>query len=146
MPPSLSANSKVDYVESPGHRYDCEVAFADTDASGWVHFSKALTYVERAEHDFLMKRGVDVFARAKGGWPRVKVSCEYKRPLVFQDKIAVLLTLDHIGGSSLVWKFQILKEDGELAVRGEMVTVKVNMAGEVAGISEAEKNLLEVGA
>ena len=133
-------------MEAPCHRYECEVAFADTDASGWVHFSKALTYAERAEHDFLGRRGVDVFGRAKGGWPRVKVSCEYKRPLVFQEKIAVLLTLDHIGGSSLVWKFQILKANGELAARGEMVTVKVNAAGEVSGISEAEKNLLEASA
>lgn len=128
------------------HRYECEVAFADTDASGWVHFSKTLSYVERAEHDFLAKLGMDIFDRAKGGWPRVKMSCEYKRPLVFQEKIAVLLTLDHIGGSSLVWKFQILKADGELAARGEMVTVKVNAIGEVAGIPESEKILLEGGA
>jgi YbgC/YbaW family acyl-CoA thioester hydrolase len=133
-------------VEPPCHRYECEVAFADTDASGWVHFSKALIYVERAEHDFLRKLGVDVFDRAKGGWPRVKVSCEYKRPLVFQERIAVLLTLDHVGGSSLVWKFQIMKAHGELAAHGEMVTVKVNAAGEVAGISEADKNLLEASA
>lgn len=133
-------------MELPCHRYVCEVAFADTDASGWVHFSKILTYAERAEHDFLAKLGIDVFGCGKGGWPRVKVSCEYKRPLVFQEKISVILTLDHIGGSSLVWKFQILKADGELAVRGEMVTVRVNSHGEVAGIPESEKKLLEGGA
>jgi len=133
-------------LENICHRHSCEVAFSDTDASGWVHFSKILTYPERAEHDFLRKQGLDVFGRSKGGWPRVKVSCEYKRPLVFQEKIEVLLSLDHIGGTSLVWKFEIMKENGELAARGEMVTVKVGSSGEVTGITEAEKNLLEGGA
>jgi YbgC/YbaW family acyl-CoA thioester hydrolase len=110
-----------------------------------VHFSKILTYPERAEHDFLRKQGLDVFDRSKGGWPRVKVSCEYKRPLVFEEKIEVLLSLDHIGGTSLVWKFEIVKADGELAARGEMVTVKVGGSGEVTGITEVERNLLEGG-
>lgn len=129
-------------MQDPCHRYGCEVAFADTDASGWVHFSKILIYAEKAEHDFLCKLGLDVFDRSKGGWPRVKVTCEYKRPLVFQEKIEVLLSLDHIGGSSLVWKFEIMKGNGELAARGEMVTVKVNESGEVTGISESETKLL----
>jgi acyl-CoA thioester hydrolase len=133
-------------LENICHRYSCEVAFSDTDASGWVHFSKILTYPEMAEHDFLRKQGLDVFDRSKGGWPRVKVSCEYRKPLVFQEKIEVLLSLDHIGGTSLVWKFQIMKGNGELAARGEMVTVKVGSSGEVTGITETEKNLLEGGA
>ena len=132
-------------MENICHRYSCEVAFSDTDASGWVHFSKILTYPERAEHDFLETIGVAVFGRGIGGWPRVKVSCEYKRPLEFQDKIEVLLSLDHIGGTSLCWKFEILKDQNELAARGEMVTVKVDQTGAVTAISPEERNLMEGG-
>ncbi len=130
-------------MENTIHRYGCKVPFSDTDASGWVHFSKTLVYAERAEHDFLSKRGIAVFDRSKGGWPRVKVSCQYKRPLTFQDKFEVLLALDHIGSSSLCWKFEIILESGEIAAIGEMVTVKVDDSGAVACLSEAEKNLLE---
>ena len=125
------------------HRYSCEVAFSDTDASGWVHFSKILVYAEKAEHDFLASSGISVFDRGTGGWPRVKISCEYKRPLEFQDQIEVLLALDHIGGTSLCWKFEILKNGGELAARGEVVTVKVDSKGAVSPISAAERNILE---
>lgn len=108
-----------------------------------MHFSKILTYAERAEHDFLASSGIPVFDRGKGGWPRVKVSCEYKRPLEFQDKIEVLLALDHVGGTSLCWKFEILKNEGELAARGEMVTVKVDHTGKVAALSDEERRILE---
>jgi len=132
-------------LEKIRHRYRCEVAFSDTDASGWVHFSKILAYAERAEHDCLASSGITVFEKGKGGWPRVKVSCEYKRPLEFQDRIEVLLTLDHIGGASLCWKFEILKNDGEVAARGEMVTVKVDHAGAVSPISDGERKILEAG-
>jgi len=130
-------------LENIRHRYSCEVAFPDTDASGWVHFSKILTYAERAEHDFLATSGISVFNRGKGGWPRVKISCEYRRPLEFQDKIEVLLALEHIGGTSLCWKFEILKNGGELAARGEMVTVKVDHNGAVAPLSDEERKILE---
>lgn len=132
-------------MENIRHRYRCEVAFPDTDASGWVHFSKVLIYAERAEHDFLASAGIHIFGRGKGGWPRVKVTCSYRRPLEFQDKIEVLLALDHVGGTSLCWKFQILKNGGELAAEGEMVTVKVDHSGAVSPLSEVERNILEGG-
>lgn len=130
-------------MENICHRQKFEVAFSDTDASGWVHFSKALIYAEKAEHEFLRQRGLSVFDRGQGGWPRVKVSCEYKRPLNFQEKFEVRLSLDHIGGTSLVWKFEIVKESGELAARGEMVTVKVDTTGSVASITDEERKFLE---
>ena len=60
-------------MENTCHRHQCEVAFADTDASGWVRFSKILIYAEKAEHEFMRLRGLDVFNRATGGWPRFKI-------------------------------------------------------------------------
>ena len=38
-------------MESPLHRYMCEVAFGDTDASGWMHFPNVFRYAEAAEHE-----------------------------------------------------------------------------------------------
>ncbi len=46
-------------------------------------------------------------------------------------------------GTSLCWKFEIFKNDGELAARGEMVTVKVDHTGKVAALSDEERRILE---
>ena len=131
-------------MEKACHRYKCEVSFSDTDASGWVHFSRILVFAERAEHDFLKLAGIGVFESGRGGWPRVRVVCDYKRPLRFQDAIEVEIDLKEIGNTSLTWRFEIKKGDGELAATGEMVSVKVNDSGAASHITKAEKELLEI--
>lgn len=120
-----------------------EVAFQDTDASGWVHFTKLLVYAEAAEHDYLRKCGMTVFDKAEGGWPRVRVACDYRQPLRFGDIIEVRLALGKIGDSSVEWIFEIAKACGEIAAAGEMVTVKVNADGKSTPISDEERKLLE---
>lgn len=130
-------------MKNPCHRYDCEVAFADTDASGWVHFTKILTYAERAEHDFLGRLGVDVFDRGKGGWPRVRISCDYKRPLKFQEKFQVQLGVKKLGSASIAWFFEIVKNGDEVAAVGEMIVAKVNHEGVPTVISDSDRELLE---
>ena len=133
-------------MENIRHSYECEVAFADTDASGWVHFSKILQYPERAEHDFLEHSGLVVFDRSKGGWPRVRVVCDYMRPLTFQDRITVELAVGKVGSGSVTWLFRILKDDGKVAASGEMVTAKVNHEGMPTRLDDGERALLEGGA
>ena len=130
-------------MENVCHRYECEVAFSDTDASGWAHFSKILIYVERAEHDFLASSGIVVFDRTNGGWPRARVSCDYRAPLKFRDKAEVRLVLSKVGNSSLHWRFQISKEADALVAEGEMVSVKVDRNGTPAPLSGGEREKLE---
>ena len=84
-------------MEAPLYRHHREVAFADTDAGGWVHFPNILRYVEEAEHAFLKSRGVTVFDRALGGWPRVNVHCDFAKPLQFGDRVEVQNYIDDTG-------------------------------------------------
>ncbi len=128
-------------MENISHRQLSEVAFSDTDASGWVHFSKILSYVENAEHRFFHSLGIPVFSN-NGGWPRVKISCEYRSPLRFQDTFEVRLSLTKIGNSSIHWQFQILKPDTTLVAEGEMVSVKVDSTGKSTAITEGERTKL----
>lgn len=130
-------------MENIRHRYECEVAFADTDASGWVHFSKILQYAERAEHDYLKFSGLSVFDRSLGGWPRVRVVCDYARPLTFQDRITVELAVGKVGSGSVTWLFRILKDDDKVAASGEMVVAKVNRQGKPTRLDDAERAVLE---
>ena len=130
-------------MEAPLHRHACEVAFGDTDASGWMHFPNIFRYFEEAEHAFLKSRGVLVFDRAQGGWPRVKVSCDFKRPLLTGDRIEVQLAVSRIGASSVTWDFEVLTASGDLAAFGSVTTVRVDHEGKPQLISEAERAALE---
>ncbi|MEI8038870.1 MAG: acyl-CoA thioesterase [Verrucomicrobiota bacterium] len=129
-------------MDAPLHRHACEVAFGDTDASGWMHFPNVFRYVEAAEHEFLKSRGILVFDRLAGGWPRAKVGCDYKRPLLAGDRIEVLLAIARLGTSSILWDFEILTADGEIAALGSITTVRVNHLGKPQLISDAERALL----
>lgn len=130
-------------MEAPLHRYACEVAFADTDASGWMHFPNIFRYVEAAEHEFLRSRGVLVYDRAQGGWPRVRVSCDFKRPLLTGDRIEVQLSISRIGSSSITWDFEVLNAAGETASFGSLTTVRVDHVGQTKEITAAERAQLE---
>lgn len=132
-------------MQNPLHRHSRTVAFGDTDASGWMHFPNVFHYFEQAEHEFLRESGLLVFARDQGGWPRVKVSCDYKRPLLTGDAIEVQLAVSRVGASSVTWTFEILTATGDLAAFGSVTTVRVNHEGKPQLITEAERAVLERG-
>lgn len=132
-------------MQFPLHRHFRTVAFGDTDASGWMHFPNVFHYFEQAEHEFLRQNGLLVFARDQGGWPRVKVSCDYKRPLLTGDEIEVQLGISRVGASSVTWNFEILTKSGELASFGSVTTVRVNHEGRPQLLNEAERAQLERG-
>lgn len=129
-------------MHAPLHRHAAEVAFADTDASGWMHFPNIFRYVEAAEHGFLRSRGVLVFDRAQGGWPRIKVSSEFKLPLLTGDPIEVQLAISRLGNSSITWEFEVLNSAGQTAAHGSMTTVRVDHTGKTQEITAAEREAL----
>jgi YbgC/YbaW family acyl-CoA thioester hydrolase len=129
-------------MENPVHRQAGEIAFGDTDASGWMHFPNVFKYAEEAEHAFLRARGVLVFDREKGGWPRVKVACDFKRPFQCGDRFEVLLAISNIGSSSISWDFEIINAAGEIAAFGSMTNVRVDHEGRPKPISEDERAAL----
>ena len=128
-------------MDRPLHRHACEVAFGDTDASGWVHFPNVFRYVEAAEHVFLRSHGLALYDFAQGGWPRAHVECDYKKPLQAGDCLEVQLALEKLGNSSLHWSFEIWKAD-ELAARGKMVTVRVDASGKPRAIEDSLREIL----
>jgi len=118
-----------------------EVAFGDTDASGWMHFPNVFRYFEEAEHAFLRSLGVLVFDRSQGGWPRVKVGCDFKKPLLTGDKIEVQLNIARVGTSSVTWDFEVRKGN-DLVASGSVTTVRVDHLGRPQEISAEERAAL----
>lgn len=130
-------------MDNPRYRQTIEVAFGDTDASGWVHFPNIFKYAELAEHAFLRSLGIIVFDRNEGGWPRVKASGDFKKPMMTGDRIEVLLDVSRVGGASVTWDFEVLGNDGELAAFGSMTTVRVGNDGRPKILSDDERAKLE---
>ena len=115
------------------HIYQRRVSFADTDAAGVVHFARILCYAEEAEHDLLFKLGIPLLEN--GGWPRVKVSCDYLSPLRVMDEVIVTISPVKVGGSSILWDFTVICGDQDIA-KGEYTTVRVDGEGKPEGIND----------
>lgn len=111
------------------------VEFAETDMAGILHFGAFFVYMETTEHAFYRSLGFSVVAPEAHhglGWPRVHASCDYRRPLKFEDEVAVQLIVRKKGERSITYEFVFRKagEDEEVA-RGRLSVVCV--AGDPAG-------------
>lgn len=116
------------------------VEFAETDASGRAHFTSILRWVEEAEHFFLRERGIMVFGES-WGWPRVRIECDYRRPVQYGDEVEVVVRVRLCGESSVTWGFEVLAEGGALVASGSMVTVYVS-GGKPQTIDDGTKRQL----
>jgi YbgC/YbaW family acyl-CoA thioester hydrolase len=111
------------FQQGEDFRMTRKVAFADTDASGRVHFTAILRYVEEAEHEFFSRRGFSVMGE-NFGWPRVHVDCDYRAPLAFGDAIEIQLVVQVVGKTSMKYHFTV-KRAAKLCAEGGMVIVRV---------------------
>ena len=62
------------------------------------------------------------------GWPRVKTSCRFKRPLRFEEEVEVKLIITEIRDRSIAYAFLFWKEDDGERVKaavGEVVAACV---------------------
>jgi len=88
------------------------VEFADTDMAGIIHFASYFRYMEVTEHAFFRSLGFSVTTRTpeiQVGWPRVHVSCDFKRPLRFEDEVEVHLQVREKREKSLTYDFAFRK-------------------------------------
>ena len=102
------------------------VEFVDTDMAGIVHFSNFFRYMEFAEQEFLRARGLSVAWQGEGGervgFPRVSASCDYLKPVRFEDVVEIEVTLAKLGQKSVTYQFAMSCR-GEPVARGQMSAV-----------------------
>jgi len=102
------------------------VEFSETDLAGIMHFTNYYRWMEICEHEFLRSLGLSVDMEDENGrfgWPRVKSSCRFKRPLRFEEEVEVKLMVADIRERSISYAFQFWKED-----EGERVKAAVGEA------------------
>ena len=105
------------------------VEFAETDMAGIVHFANFYRMMENAEHAFFRSLGFSIHQDFDGqtiGWPRVSATCDFFRPLRFEEAVDVQLLVAEVRTRSIRYAFRFWKnESGDRVevARGQVVTV-----------------------
>lgn len=103
------------------------VEFSETDMAGIMHFSNFFRYMETVEHAFIRSLGLTIMdhkADPAIGWPRVAVSCEYFRPLKFEDEVEIHLRVEKKSEKSISYVCTFRKNgEPEVCAKGSMTVV-----------------------
>jgi YbgC/YbaW family acyl-CoA thioester hydrolase len=105
------------------------VEFSETDMAGIVHFANFFRMMENAEHAFFRSLGFGIHGHEDGsttGWPRVNATCEFLRPLRFEEIVDIQLLVAEVRSRSIRYGFRFWKdEDGRRVevARGGMTSV-----------------------
>ncbi len=113
----------------PAFRYPDCVRWADTDASGRIHFTAIFRWFEYAEQEFLRSRGLTLndFLDARINIPRVHVEANYRAALEYDDAVEVRVSVERVGQSSATLAFAVVRADGELSGDGRVTWCAVDL-------------------
>jgi len=125
----------------PTFTHRVRVAFPDTDASGRIHFTAMLRYFEAAEIEFLRALGYRYRDAPDIGFPRVRVECEYRSAVGFDDELDIAVSVTRVGTSSYTLEFAAMK-DGAVTANGSIVVVCVGRPGRAQALPEELKEAL----
>ena len=91
------------------------VQFSETDAAGIVHFANFFRYFEDAEHALWRAAGLSIHpVESPVGWPRVAASCEYHRPLRFEQEFDITVRISDVTSRTIAYA-------GEITSNGERI-------------------------
>ena len=103
------------------------IEFAETDMAGIVHFANFFRMMENTEHAFFRSLGFSIHAHDEAGttgWPRVNATCDYLRPLRFEDEVEIHLLVAEVRNRSIRYDFVFRKViDGVEVARGSLAAV-----------------------
>ena len=130
------------------------VEFSDTDMAGIMHYSNFFRFMETAEHAFFRSLGFSIFPRdgqPHVGWPRVHASCDYQRPLRFEDMVEIHLLVSERRSKAITYQFRFNKltpTTSEEVARGKLTVVCVTLAPngvmKATGIPQEIAGLIDV--
>src|SRR5262245_41741202 len=92
------------------------VQFSETDAAGIVHFSCFFRYFEDTEHALWREAGLSIHPEDSPiGWPRVSASCEFHRPLKFEQEFEVTVRIAELGRRTIRYEGTITRDRERIA-------------------------------
>ena len=82
------------------------VPFVDVDSTGRIHFTAMMRYWEKAEHALMRALGLPYITLSPAlAFPRVHVSCDFKRAVRYDDELTVEAWIARVGRSSWTVEF-----------------------------------------
>jgi len=89
-------------------RQSRRVQFSETDVAGLVHFSNFFRYFEDAEHALWRAAGLTIHPeKSPIGWPRVSASCEFHRPLKFEQEFEISVRISELAKRTISYVGEI---------------------------------------
>ena len=88
------------------------VEFSETDMAGIVHFANFFRMMENAEHAFFRSLGFTIHGHEAGttiGWPRVNATCDFVKPLRFEEVVDIQLLVAEVRVRSIRYAFRFWK-------------------------------------
>ena len=106
--------------------YRRRVQFAETDLAGIAHFAMLFRYMEEAEHALWRAAGMSIAKAGENvGWPRISASLDFKSPLFFEDECDVVVEIDKVTRSTIVYRHRIVRGETVIA-EGTMTAIHVD--------------------
>lgn len=103
-------------------RYERRAYYHETDQMGIIHHSNYLKWMEEARIALMDKLGFSYKKMEELGIisPVVAASCEYKKPVKFNDDVFIDVTVEEYNGIKLTFNYTIInKETNEISTIGK---------------------------
>ncbi len=123
-------------------RYRRRVEFAETDMAGILHFANFFRYMEECEHALFRSLGLRIHTGEQGagkafGWARGRASCEYERPLRYDDIVEIELAVREKRRVSIRYEFTFRRcadaegaPEPDVCARGSVTAVCIGQDGD----------------
>ena len=132
------------------YRFQTRVRFIDTDASGRIHYTAMFRYFESAEIEWMRELGIS-YIGSKIGLPRVRVECDFRKAIAYDDLLEIEVRLTKLGGSSFRLEFAALRAgvaaaQGAVVIAcmdretGQAIPIPDEMRGKLEGVLEPAPN------
>ncbi|MGH9159527.1 MAG: acyl-CoA thioesterase [Vicinamibacteraceae bacterium] len=109
------------------YRHRRRVQFYETDLAGIVHFSWYFRYMEEAEHAMWRTGGLSVAPHGSEiGWARVSATCDFLRPLRFEDEFEVRIRVAEVTRKTIRYACDITRGETRIA-EGAMTVICVRV-------------------
>lgn len=121
------------------------VQYYETDKMGITHHSNYIRWMEEARVDFLSQIGWD-FARLEAMGiisPVLSVSCDYKLPTRFSDKVTIKVTVKEFKGVKLFLNYEMKNEEGKIVCTGTTSHAFLNTEGKPIRMKQEFPELFE---
>ena len=91
-----------------------------------MHFSNFFRYFEDAEHALWREAGLSIHPEHSPiGWPRVAATCEFHRPLKFEQEFEISVRISEMTRRTITYAGEITR-DGERIATGSWKIACIN--------------------